>query len=138
MPPFEAQSGNLLGDEPDEKHHHRQHDQEDRGIGDVRLSGDGPHGVAGADENDARLIGRKTRNGLKSVMMRRMISRKRTPSRASLIFEAPGALPRVDRLERHVVARLDERQCRRRRRGESVGQEVDELAEVFAARGAES
>ena len=42
--------------------------------------------------------------------------------------------PRVGRLEGHVVAGLDERQRRRRRRREAVRQQVQELAQVRAAR----
>ena len=45
--------------------------------------------------------------------------------------------PHVNRLERDIVARLDERQRGRRRRREPVRQQVEELQEVVAARGAE-
>ncbi len=44
------------------------------------------------------------------------------------------ARPRLDRLERDVVARLDERQRGRGRRREPVRQQVQELAQVLAAR----
>ena len=47
------------------------------------------------------------------------------------------ALACVDRLKRDVVARLDERQRRGRRRRESIGQEVKELEQMFAAGRAE-
>ena len=77
------------------------------------------------------------RSGLKSVTIFRMMIRNFAPSRASRIFDCADALPRLDRLERDVVARLDERQRRRRRRREAVRQQVEELAQVLAARAAE-
>ena len=46
--------------------------------------------------------------------------------------------PRLDGLERDVVARLDERQRGGGRRRESVGQQVEELAQVLAARAAKA
>ena len=105
--------------------------QQHRRVRDVRLRGDGPQPRSPCRRaNEARLIGRNTRSGLNSVTIFRTIRKNFAPSRASLIFDVPDARRRLDRLEADVVAGLDERQRRRRRRGEPVGQQVEELAQA--------
>ena len=138
-PPFEPQRRNLLGDQADQEDHDAQQDQQHRRIGDVRLRGDRPRPRRPAPTAKARaLIGTKIRSGLKIVITFSRISKKRAPSEPSRIFDDALPLRGLDRLEPHAVARPDERQRRRRRRREAVREQVDELQQAVAPRGAEA
>ena len=100
----------------------------------MRLRGDRPDARSRRRARTTpALIGRKTRSGLKSVTMRRMIRRNFAPSRASRIFDVPTRGRASTGSNVDVVAGLDERQRRGRRRREAVRQQVDELAQVARA-----
>jgi hypothetical protein len=130
--------GDLFRHEADEEDDHREHDEQHGAVRDLRSDDEVQPRMPSPSTKAARLSGRNTRSGLKSVTTRRMIRRNFTPSRASRIFDLPDALPGLDRLERDVVARLDEGQRGRGRRREPVRQQVDELAQHLAARAAEA
>ena len=83
--------------------------------------------------NAAAAIGRNTRSGLKMVTIFRMMTKNFAPSRASLIFDAPTRGRAFVGSNAHVVSRLDEGERRRSRCREPVGQEVQELEQVFPA-----
>ena len=67
-----------------------------------------------------------------------MIIRNFAPSLRQPDLRLADAAARFDRLEGDVVARLDERERRRRRCREAVGQQVEELAQMLAPRRAKA
>ena len=98
------------------------------------LGGDRPDGVAGAERErrrrDRQEDPQRTEDRHDAQHDQQEL---RTVARQPDLRRAD-ARPRLDRLERHVVAGLEKAQRRRRRRREAVRQQMQELEQVLAAR----
>ena len=95
-------------------------DQEDGAVRNPPVHREVPDAVGRAGDEASALIGTKMRSGLKMRDDLQQDQQELGAVAREADLRLPDALPRVDRLERDVVAGLDERQRRRRRRREAV------------------
>src|ERR1051325_183729 len=124
---LESQRRDLFRDEADEEDDDAQQNQQHGGIRHVRLRRNRPRRVRGAeeerrgadrDEDSERAVDRddfqQDEEELEAI--RREVNVRRALT-----------LRRFDRFEPHAVPRLDERERRRRWRGEAIRQQVEEF-----------